>query len=378
MPAQAAAAENESESILDTVTQAYEALEAADDETDASDTDTTTTESVGDEEIATDTTIEGDAEEVSADAGSDDTLAADTDTSAGDDETASTTTAPEHWSDDDKTMFAAQTPQAQEYLLRRHSEMEADYTRKTQENAEIINEYEPVKAIMTPFKQSMAAMGLTEADVIRRWAAAESSLNSNPVAAIKQLAQVYKVDLTQLNGSQPEGADPYFNGNEQTEDPRVTELSQTVQSMASTMQNEALTRANQQIDAFKNTKTDDGVPRYPHFDELKPAITQLAQMKRQVGEAIDLVELYETAVWANPTTRQKLLDSQHTAESEAAKAKEAERLRLQKEKAAKAKAAASSVRSSTDVGAAPGGVDNKNSTLRQDVEAAYERASDTI
>src|SRR5688572_5545630 len=44
--------------------------------------------------------------------------------------------APSRWSDADKAMFAQQPREVQEFLVSRSKEMEADYTRKTQEVAE--------------------------------------------------------------------------------------------------------------------------------------------------------------------------------------------------------------------------------------------------
>ena len=286
--------------------------------------------------------------------------------------------APEHWAADDKAMFDAQSPEAKAWLLKRHNEMESHFTKQTQENADLVRDYEPVRAIMSPFKNSMTQMGLSESDVIRRWAAAENSLNTNPVSAIKQLAAVYKVDLSQLNGSQPSGADPYFEGQEQTDNPEVTALRTELDGIKTSMQTDALIRANQQIVDFKTTKDGDGNLKYPFFDELAGDITQLAEAAQNAGQQINLSEIYERAVWANPTTREKLQTSQREAEADANKAKAAEQTRLKKEKAAKAKAASKSVRPSTEVGAAGGGAENKNSTLRQDVEAAYEKAEDKI
>src|SRR5580698_6622476 len=45
---------------------------------------------------------------------------------------------PNLWKAEDKETFKALPPEAQQFLLRRHGEMEADYTRKTQQHAAFV------------------------------------------------------------------------------------------------------------------------------------------------------------------------------------------------------------------------------------------------
>jgi hypothetical protein len=378
--------ETETETIHDTVSKAYELLEEGDDDggdgvaTDKAPPD----KDPGDDgEGGGDQSDKGDQsdgeqpdksdKDTKADTGDEAGAKSDTESDSDTESGAKTTEAPEHWTDDDKTMFAAQTPEAREFIRRRHDEMEADYTRKTQENSGLAKEYEPVDAIMAPFSQHMAQIGISKAEVIRRWAATENNLNIDPVGAIKQLATFYKVDLSQLSASQPEGADAYFNGgDEHQDDPRVTKLETTVNTLQSSIANDALSRANQQIEGFKTAKNDKGDLIRPHFDELIADITQMVAIKRQAGQAIDLESIYDQAVWANPTTRAKLQTSQQTADETDRKKKELADAAKKKEKADKAKVASKSVKSSKEVGATGGGADNKNSTVGQDVRAAYE------
>lgn len=373
MPAEAA--EEQNETILDAVTAAYESLENEDDpapdpdpspDTDpepAADTDTDPVEPVPGDEPEPEVTTDDEPVPVE-----------DADPEPAPIENA----APEHWAAEDREMYAKQTPEAQAWLTKRHAEMESHFTQQTQENSNIIKEYEPVRAIMSPFRTAMANIGLSESDVIRRWAAAENSLNTNPIGAIKQLAATYGVNLSQLNESQPKGADPYFDGNEQQDNPKVTALQNDVTALTNTIQNDRLSQANQQIDAFKSTMDDAGNAKYPYFDELVADITQLAAVARQSGQQVSLNDLYEKAVWANTTTRDKLLTSQRNAEAETTKARVAQQTRLKKEKAERAKVASKSIRPSTEVAASGGGANNKNSTLRQDIEAAYDKASGNI
>ena len=91
--------------------------------------------------------------------------------------------------------FKELSPNMQKFMIDRHNEMTADYTRKTQETAEFKREYEPVHNMMRAFEPAMRSQGIGPGEMIRRWAVVESQLNSQPEVVIKQLAAHYGVDL---------------------------------------------------------------------------------------------------------------------------------------------------------------------------------------
>ena len=261
--------------------------------------------------------------------------------------------------------------------MRRHKEMEGHFTKQTQENAEAIRSYEHISQVMAPFKQAMAQAGLNEGQVIQRWAAAENMLNTNPQQGIKQLAQMYKVDLVALAGSQDDGSDSYDTAQTASNQPsqEFVNLQNEVSGMRQSMQTQAQTDSANLISKFVSEKDSEGNLLRPYFEELEGDIAQLATAKRATGQSIDLQELYEQASWSNPSTREKLQSSQQSAEATQRKAQEKKRADAKRSKASKAKKAASTVRSSTDVNAGGGGADNKNASLGADVAAAYDKAA---
>ena len=88
-------------------------------------------------------------------------------------------------------------------------------------------------------------------------------------------------------------------------------------------------------------------------------MASLAKAERSLGQQPDLNTLYERAVWANPTTRAKMIDAQQKA---AEKSAQAEAMRKAKE----AEAAAASV-----TGAPSGTQDMSELSLRGTIEQAF-------
>ncbi|MBL4680864.1 MAG: hypothetical protein JKY88_09095 [Pseudomonadales bacterium] len=255
------------------------------------------------------------------------------------------TSAPDNWSDDDKTTFSAlselgdQGKAAQEFLLDRHKSMEGDYTRKNQERADAMREFEPIQQAFEPYTAVLQAQGLTPAAKIQQWAQIEQNLASNPAETIQWLAQQNNVDLNNME-YQPEVS------------PELTGLKRELQDLRNSItqreQADQQTRMNTigtQISEFSEMTTEAGDLAHPYFADVMDEIVALAGAERQAGREPDLAAMYDKAVWMNTSTRDKLITSQKAAE-------EKQKLDDARQKAAKAKHASSSV-SGTPDGASP-------------------------
>lgn len=220
--------------------------------------------------------------------------------------------APQHWSQEDRDQFNQLDNTGRELLLNRYKSMEADYTRKTQDIAEIRN------AIPEDLKQQIRLQGKTEGQYIRGLAAADQYLNKNPLEGIKWLMSNYGVSPEQLG---MEDDDPSISALRQ----EITELKQQLQTRDQQTQSQAL---NQTIQGFAQEIDDNGNLKHPHFEKLQ---TEMAVILN-AGKAQTLEDAYEQALWLDPQTRQTLLSEQNKkAEQEAEKRR--------KEKAKKAKKA---------------------------------------
>lgn len=262
---------------------------------------------------------------------------------------------PDHWSAADKETFSKAPKEVQEWALRRHKEMEADYTRKTQEIAEFKRDYEPIEQMFAPHKSYLRTQGLTPADVVQRWHAAEQFLTEQPVEAIKWLAGNYGVDINQLAQQ------------EQPADPQIQQLNQKIAGLESQLterqQAEVQQRQSQimdQIQSFASETDEAGNPARPYFNDVMEDMVSLARAEQAAGRTPVLKDLYDKAVWANPQVREQVLSAQRKAAEE----KQAQEARA---KAAAAKKAAKSV-SGQPSGSTPSSDDLG---LRESLERAF-------
>ena len=176
-------------------------------------------------------------------------------------------TAPEHWSAADRETFEEIPRQAQEFILKRHKEMEGDYTRKSQEIADTKRQYDAVRDALAPYEQEFASAGLDHAGAVRKLASVHQGLKTDGKATILALAQTYGIDLSE--------EDPDM-------DPATrqvqSQLTATEQRLARIEQEAQQTNQQAILDAiqkFENEKDTSGKLAHPHFRELQDDITRL-------------------------------------------------------------------------------------------------------
>ena len=133
------------------------------------------------------------------------------------------------------------------------------------------------------------------------------------------------------------------------------------QHQATAAQQAAAAQAAEEIRRFTEAKTEAGAPAHPYFAEVEADMTRLAQTDRAAGLAPTLADLYERAIWSNPTVRAKMLAAQQHAA-----ARQTERAR--KEQIRKAKRA-----SATVTGQGSGDAEQPR-TLRDEIEAQWDSA----
>jgi hypothetical protein len=127
------------------------------------------------------------------------------------------------------------------------------------------------------------------------------------------------------------------------------------------------------IDQFRGATDTSGALLHPHYAEVEEHMTRLAIAARTSGKPVpSLNDLYDEAVWANPSTRAQLLEAQRAADQAQHKAAEEEARREARAKAEKARRAGSSVTGSPGQTAAP--AHKGGDTLRSALLAAVEDA----
>lgn len=297
---------------------------------------------------------------------------------------------PTHWSAKDKETFKALPPQAQTFVLDRHKAMEADYTKKTQEIASLRNEYAPVDKMFEPHREAMRAKGFTPRTLIESWANVETRLmNGDGVTIVKGLVDGYKIDKARLAAAlgltaQVAGEQQQQTDQTQTDPARQIQLppelmgelralrerqdvfDRRIQSENANRLRERENSIQTEIDSFKSKTNEKGELLHPHFEEVEDVMNRLAQAALASKQPIPpLAQLYEDAVWATPSTREKL----RTAEQQQAEDKRNAEARS---KAAAAKKAGSSVTGAPGVSGQTAMNGSGNRSLRDELLAASE------
>lgn len=246
--------------------------------------------------------------------------------------------APEHWSAEDKATFAKLPQEGQTFLLKRHGEMEAEFTRKSQANAGAVQFTQALAPVFNDphIAASLKDMGVNPVQIVQEWA----TLHRKAVSPNQQDKFSLLVDLTQRMGldparifsalNQPPPIPPGMTEADM-KDPAVRfiadhlgrttsdlnalrgELQQMRAAEQRAREETGLRSARSGIDGFADEKAANGQPLRPYFDAVLPIIIDLYKANPQR----DLAEAYDQACWAHPEVRKQLLAAEtHRTQSQ--------------------------------------------------------------
>lgn len=276
--------------------------------------------------------------------------------------------APQHWSESDRATFTKLNPEGQAFLLRRHKEMEADYTRKTQENAEAVRIGSTAMRNIDPAIQAeIRQAGISADKFVENLIGFHRLSTQNPVEFLRQAAQALGVDPANVFSPQK----PTVPGERPANDPIATRL-QAVESFITGevqhRQQTLQTGARQTIEQFSAEKDASGQPLRPHFEQVRTVMARLMS----VDPDIDLPTAYEVAVFRDPELRGSIVRS---VTAQAGATPSAQPVPLDMEKARKgeqaALAAKANIRGSGKAGS-PASAAPAKMTLSQALNAAAE------
>lgn len=296
---------------------------------------------------------------------------------------------PATWPEAEKAMFAKVPPELQQFMVKRYAEQEADYTRKTTQIAAFRRDFEPVAQLFEPHRNTMREKGFTPASLIKGYIETEGGLmdaNRAPSVAAR-LIKAYQIPpeaiMRELGWQPPTGAAPQEGDPAPAPMPAlppevvnllngVMQKTQTLEQHFMTQQQAAQAQAEQrvmaEIDRFKVEAGPDGRPLRPYFAEVEQDMADIGNMVVQKGgDMPPLQELYETAVYANPITRARILADQSAAIEAQRVAKEAKARDEARAKAVQARKASAPVTGApgTGHGVAANGAASLRDELRE-------------
>lgn len=223
--------------------------------------------------------------------------------------------APKGWSAEAKAEFGKLSPAVQQAVIKRESEINEGGARWSEEKKTLLSHFEPVREISEQYKAHPG-------EVIKRLAAADRFLERDPDAAIRWLAQAYKVDLSQLAAT-PAAQTP----TQPQADPVVAELKSELSSVKQRLEAEDQAKVNSVITEFATAKDATGQPLRPHWDAVKEDVGYRLLEAAQRQTALTLEDAYDAACYARKdirallTTAQTVVDPQAKAREAAEKAR---------------------------------------------------------
>lgn len=248
--------------------------------------------------------------------------------------------APSSWKKDAAAEFDKLPPHVQDEVLRR----ETDFHKGIEGFKQHADLGRSMERALQPYMQTIQQLGVAPDQAVGALLKADAMLRNPDPAQRAQyfatLAQQYGIDLGQA--AQVPQRDPYTFQLEQ----QLQTLKQQQEQFQQSQQEQQREALNSELQAFAATAE--------HFEAVKEDMAALLQ----AGRATDLKDAYDKAVYANPQTRQALLEQQR---SEALKQAQTQALN------ARAKAASVSVKGSSPAsgnGAAP-------TNLRAALESAW-------
>lgn len=177
-----------------------------------------------------------------------------------------------------------------------------------------------MKQTVEPYRMLIEAEGGTPekavADLMRTAALFRVGTPQQKTQAVQQLIKQFNVQMPQeqpVADGQPPQAQEF-------KDPRVDSLLENMQAQERRRANEEERASNQATEQFVSAKDDKGQPKYPFIDNVLNEMLLEVEYLRRTNPALPklqaLEQAYEKAVWANPETRQVLLDQKQAAASQ--------------------------------------------------------------
>jgi hypothetical protein len=214
--------------------------------------------------------------------------------------TAQAVTPPVSWSAEAKAAWNALPPAVQQAALKREQEVSSGFAQKTAE----LKRYDALESVLGPRRAALAAEFGSEAQAVQTLFALSDYARQDFPGFVRMLAQQRGIDLASLAGTPVDqtqvSADPTIAALQQ----EIGTLKQNLQGFTAQQQQAQADELNRQIETFKAD------PKHTHFEAVRAHMAALMQG----GQAKDMQDAYDQAVFANPTTRALVMEEQRKAD----------------------------------------------------------------
>lgn len=247
--------------------------------------------------------------------------------------------APEHWKSEDRELFKSQPKEVKDFILRRHKEMEGDYTRKSQEISKYKKIGTAVEEALNPYREDFSIHGLDEAAAIRQLLSVHGMLRDDPEKGLLWLADKYGY---KPSAQVQEDMDPGLRSVQ--EEMKLTK--KELEELKKQNNERAYLDTIRHLDGLKEKTDSDGAPLYPLVDSVKEDMLRLVS----IGASQNFESAYKMAIASN-----KDLEDRHNNE-------------IKKKEISKAKKASFGIKSSGSGQKQKGPL-----SIRESIEQAYDQ-----
>jgi hypothetical protein len=221
--------------------------------------------------------------------------------------------APQSWSAEARAHWAKLPPEAQQYIAQREGEAHKEITSR----GEKLKAFEPLDGVLQSYKDDLSRRGVQPAQAVAMLLEAQRKLDADPLGGLVNIGLTYGIDLRPLlNGQAPQVAQP--DPRVQQLEARVNELLQQVSARQQQEEQQVVSQAEALVTEFKKDK--------PYFQDVETEMLALIPALRQRHPEASHKELlqkaYESATYANPAIRERILTDQRKTDEEK-RAKEA-------------------------------------------------------
>lgn len=259
------------------------------------------------------------------------------------------TLAPNAWSATAKAAWVDAHPALKAEISKREADIHREFTRQDAER----NLGKQFQQITQPYAALIQSEGGSPVKAFQQYLETTRLLRTGDAATkvqlVRAMCQQFNIDMS---GQKTQAQQQLIDPNYQNLHNEVAQLKAERQQAAFQAQQQETSRLQSQIDTFAAD------PANIHFEAVKPHMVALLNG----GQAANLQEAYDQALWARPDIRSTLLDQQLAD-------REAKRVADKKLKADAARRAGGSVIGSPGLGATTD-PQAGNRSLRQELEAA--------
>jgi hypothetical protein len=188
---------------------------------------------------------------------------------------------------------------------------EADFHKGIEQYRVAATFAQTMERAITPYAATLQSLNISPDRAVGELMAADQRMRNGDIQYFAQLAKSYNFNpsqLVEIFGGQQSQEQQYVDPNMSALKQQVSQLTGYIQNQQSTAQQQAQETLNSEISTFAAD------PSHSHFEAVRGHMSALLQ----AGQAKDLPDAYEQAIYANPTTRTAVLQQQAAAQREEA------------------------------------------------------------